>query len=62
MPEQAWIKSSYLGSQANCVEVMVRDRIMVRDSKDRAGRVLRFTPTAWRNFAEQLKVGKSGSR
>jgi len=62
MSEQAWIKSSYSGSQANCVEVMVRDRIMVRDSKDRTGRVLRFTPTAWRNFAEQLKVGKSGFR
>jgi hypothetical protein len=44
MPEQAWIKSSYSGSQANCVEVTVRDRIMVRDIKDRTGRVLRFTP------------------
>ena len=28
MPEQAWIKSSYSGSQANCLEVTVRDRIM----------------------------------
>ena len=33
-----------------------RDRIMIRDSKDRTGRVLRFTPTAWRQFAEQLKA------
>jgi len=62
MPEQAWIKSSYSGSQANCVEVTVRDRIMVRDTKDRTGPVLRFTPAAWREFAEQLKVGKSSSR
>ena len=62
MSEQAWIKSSYSGSQANCVEVMVRDRIMVRDSKDRTGRVLRFTPTAWRNFAEQLKAGAPSIR
>jgi Domain of unknown function (DUF397) len=62
MPEQAWIKSSYSGSEANCVEVMVRDRIMVRDTKDRTGRVLRFTPAAWRGFAQQLKVGKSSSR
>ena len=58
MPEQAWIKSSYSGSEANCVEVTVRDRIMVRDTKDRTGRVLRFTPAVWRHFAEQLKVGK----
>ena len=56
MSEQAWIKSSYLGSQANCLEVTVRDRIMVRDTKDRTGHVLRFTPTAWRQFAEQLKA------
>ena len=62
MPEQAWIKSSYSGSEANCVEVTVRDRIMVRDTKDRTGRVLRFTPAAWRGFAHELKVGKSSSR
>jgi hypothetical protein len=58
MHEPAWKKSSYSGSQANCVEVTVRDRIMVRDTKDRTGRVLRFTPAVWRHFAEQLKVGK----
>jgi Domain of unknown function (DUF397) len=62
MPEQAWIKSSYSGSEANCVEVKVQDRVMVRDTKDRTGHVLRFTPTAWRQFAEQLKMGKSSSR
>jgi hypothetical protein len=56
MPEPAWIKSSYSGSQANCVEVTVRDRIMVRDTKDRAGRVLRFTPAAWREFAGHIKA------
>ena len=43
MPEQAWIKSSYSGSQANCAEVTVQDRIMVRDARDRTGQVLRFT-------------------
>jgi hypothetical protein len=62
MHEPAWKKSSYSGSQANCVEVTVRDRIMVRDTKDRTGHVLRLTPTAWRQFAEQLKMGKSSSR
>ena len=35
---------------------------MVRDTKDRTGHVLRFTLTAWRQFAEHLKMGKSTSR
>ena len=64
MPEQAWIKSSYSGSQAtsysgsqaNCVEVALRDRVVVRDTKDRTGPVLRFTPAAWREFAGHIKA------
>jgi Domain of unknown function (DUF397) len=56
MPEQAWIKSSYSGSQTNCVEVAVRDRVIVRDTKDRTGPVLRFTPAAWREFAGYIKA------
>ncbi len=56
MSEQSWIKSSYSGSQANCVEVAVPDRVIVRDTKDRTGPVLRFTPAAWREFASQMKA------
>jgi len=62
MHEPAWKKSSYSGSQANCVEVTVRDRIMVRDTKDRTGPVLRFPPAVWRHFAEQLKTSESSIR
>ena len=58
MSEQAWVKSSYSGSQANCVEVAVRDHVVVRDTKDRTGPVLRFTPAAWRDFAGQLKAAE----
>ena len=29
---------------------------MVRDTECRPGLVLRFTPAAWREFAEQLKA------
>jgi len=57
MSEQAWVKSSYSGSQANCVEVAIRDRVVVRDTKDRTGPVLCFTPAAWRDFAGQVKAG-----
>jgi Domain of unknown function (DUF397) len=56
MSEQTWVKSSYSGSQANCVEVAVRDRVVVRDTKDRTGPVLRFSPAAWREFADQVKA------
>jgi hypothetical protein len=44
------------GSQANCVEVAVRDRVVVRDTKERTGPVLRFTPAAWREFADHIKA------
>jgi len=56
MPEGTWVKSSYSGSQANCVEVAVRDRVLVRDTKDSGGPALRFTPAAWRQFADQMKA------
>jgi Domain of unknown function (DUF397) len=51
-----WRKSSYSGNGGgNCVEVAVDGRVMVRDSRDRAGTVLRFPPAAWRKFADQVK-------
>ena len=50
-----WVTSSY-SSSGNCVEVADHDhRVMVRDTKDRIGSVLRFSPAAWRRFAEQVK-------
>jgi hypothetical protein len=54
-PEPTWVKSSY-SSQGNCVEVAEHDhRVMVRDTKDRPGPVLRFSPASWRRFAELVK-------
>jgi len=50
-----WIKSSYSAS-GNCVEVADHsNRVLVRDTKDRTGPVLRFSPAMWRRFADQLK-------
>jgi Domain of unknown function (DUF397) len=62
MSEHAWVKSSYSGSQANCVEVAVRDSVVVRDTKDRTGPVLRFTLAAWRDFAGQVKGAYTADR
>jgi hypothetical protein len=57
MNKQVWVKSSYSGgSGGNCLEA--RDdgsRVLIRDTKDRAGAMLRFTPAAWRRFAKQVK-------
>jgi hypothetical protein len=56
MSEPAWVKSSYSGSEANCVEVAVRDRVLIRDTKDRPGPVLNFRTDTWREFTSQLKA------
>jgi hypothetical protein len=55
-----WRKSSHSGGNGgDCVEVGVPtgvDRVLVRDTKDRQGPVLAFTPQVWRRFAERVKA------
>ena len=55
--DMSWRKSSYSGNGGgDCVEVADRaDRVLVRDTKDRTGSVLRFSPAAWRRFADTVK-------
>jgi hypothetical protein len=51
-----WRTSSYSGSNGGqCVEVAASGRVLVRDTKDRVGTVLTFTPDAWRTFAVGIK-------
>lgn len=54
-----WRKSSHSGGNGGaCIEIATRGpdgHILVRDSKDTAGAMLRFSPDAWHRFAEQLK-------
>jgi len=51
-----WRKSSFSGNGGECVEVgQVRDAVAVRDTKDRARAILRFSPGAWSRFAAQVK-------
>ncbi|MEU4584582.1 DUF397 domain-containing protein [Kitasatospora aureofaciens] len=47
-----WFKSSYSDSQGgNCVEVASSpSAVHVRDSKDKAGPTLAFSPEAWSAF------------
>jgi hypothetical protein len=40
-----WITSTYSAS-GNCVEVAADDHVLVRDTKDAQGPVLRFSPAS----------------
>jgi len=55
----AWRTSSYSGANGGqCVEVAERRdgrRVLVRDTKNGAGVMLRFPPQAWRRFIGQVK-------
>jgi hypothetical protein len=56
-----WVKSSYSGSQGgNCVEVAAggQGAILVRDTMNRDGVVLKFTETRWQRFADSVKTGR----
>lgn len=60
----AWCTSSYSGQNGDCVEVAsdVPGVVGVRDSKDRGGPVLAFTPDQWQAFTAQLRAGASPAR
>ncbi|GAB3956536.1 DUF397 domain-containing protein [Micromonospora vulcania] len=55
----AWRKSTRSGAQGNCVEVAdnLQGVVAVRDSKDKQGPTLAFSPTAWVAFVTSTKVG-----
>jgi hypothetical protein len=57
-----WKKPSYSTAQGNCVEVsQLRDGIIVRDSKNPSGPVLRFSADDWQAFVASVKAGKLGT-
>jgi hypothetical protein len=57
--DATWRKSSYSGGNGGgCVEVGAQPQagyVLVRDTKDRQGPALRFTPGAWRRFADRVR-------
>jgi len=58
-----WVKSSLSFSNGNCVEVAIlpRDEIGVRNSRDRQGAVLKFTPDEWHAFLGGVRNGEFDS-
>jgi hypothetical protein len=57
MNENRWRKTAYSSSNGgNCIEVGQAGRVLVRDTKQGGtGPVLRFSPAAWRRFADKVK-------
>jgi predicted secreted Zn-dependent protease len=54
-----WRKSSYSGTNGQCVEAASGPGlVLVRDSKDRNGPVLTFTPAQWAGFAAGVRDGE----
>ena len=60
LSETRWFKSSYSGGSQECVEVAFidGDAVGVRDSKDRGGPALSFTPAAWEAFTASARSGR----
>jgi hypothetical protein len=54
-----WRKSSLSGGEGQCVEVAFLDEaVAVRDSKDKTGPVLVFTPGEWSAFVGGVERGE----
>ncbi|HWG00841.1 MAG TPA: DUF397 domain-containing protein [Trebonia sp.] len=59
----SWVKSSLSYANGNCVEVasLPGGEIGVRNSRDSAGPVLRFTEDEWRAFLGGVRNGEFDS-
>jgi Domain of unknown function (DUF397) len=56
----SWRKSIRSGNSANCVETcrLTDGLVGLRDSKDRSGTVLIFTPAEWKAFMYGVRDGE----
>jgi hypothetical protein len=54
-----WRKSTRSGGGSNCVEIAhTNDAVGMRDSKDRDGGVLVFSPMDWSSFIAGVRAGE----
>ena len=57
--ELTWRKSTRSGAAGHCVEVAeTRAAVLVRDSKNANGPVLRFGPPGWKGFIAGVRDGE----
>lgn len=50
-----WRKSSFSGTNGECVETAFSEKILVRDSKDLKSRIIGFDAEAWMTFIQITK-------
>ncbi len=54
-----WVTSSYSSGEGQCVEVAaLPEAVAARDSKNRTGPVLIFTPDGWTDFIQAVNHGE----
>jgi hypothetical protein len=54
-----WRTSSYTSGNGACVEIAeLPDMTAVRDTKDRQGAMLIFSPLAWSRFVGEVKAAR----
>ena len=58
-----WRKSTRSVGNGNCVEAakLSNGHLLIRDSKDKTGPMLAFTPSEWRAFIDGVKDGEFDS-
>jgi hypothetical protein len=58
-PTSSWVKSSLSFANGNCVEVSgLGGTVLVRDSKNRDGGVLRYTRAQWAALLGEVRAGR----
>lgn len=58
-PALAWFTSSHSSGNGQCVEAarLPEGGMAIRDTKNRQGTILRFTPDAWQAFTAGMREG-----
>lgn len=60
-PQLAWFTSSYSQPSGDCVQVaLTPEAVLVRDSKDQPGPVLRIPAAEWKSFTARAQDGLFG--